>query len=296
MKGLSGFPYVNSFQVLVTAITLSICGCEFEPAAVEKSSESPGASAASPSGATISGQVTWQGKIPEVPSLLGSIPALIENGPRQRQVHGNPNAPHVDSISRAVTSAVVFLRNVEPSLVKPWDLPSVRVLQRGLEFHIRQGSVDSHYGFVRQGDKIEMVSCDRAFYAIHANGVEFFSLTFPDPDAPLNRRLTNKGIVELTSAAGHFWMRAYLFVDDAPYYCRTDSKGRFTLTNVPSGEYDLICWMPSWLEDHHERDPETAIIIRRFFRPAVEKLCRVKVMPGQLQSASFVWCTSDFLP
>src|SRR5262249_40869073 len=146
----------------------------------------------------------------------------------------------------------------------------VVVEQRLQRFLVRQGQIDGHIGFVRRGDAVAMVSRDTFFYSLHADGAAFFTLAFPDPEKPLTRRLTEKGLVELTSGAGSFWMRAYLFVDDHPYYARTDGQGRFTLEQVPPGNYELVCWLPSWRVERQERDPETGQVSRVFFRRPVE--------------------------
>ena len=88
-----------------------------------------------------------------------------------------------------------------------------------------------------------MVSRDRFLYSLHADGVEFFSLTFPDPDQPLERSLNRSGTVELMSGNGYFWMRAYLFVADHPYYALTKADGSFEIPLVPAGaNISIVAW------------------------------------------------------
>jgi hypothetical protein len=40
----------------------------------------------------------------------------------------------------------------------------------------------------------------------------------------------------------HPWMVAYLGVLDHPYFAVTDENGRFTLADVPAGEYQVVSW------------------------------------------------------
>jgi hypothetical protein len=211
-----------------------------------------------------------------------------------RLIRENPNAPAIDPPNRGVAGAVVFLRGVPADRARPWDHAAVRVEQRDRRLHILQGEAASRVGFVRTGDEVEMVSRDPLFHALHAGGVAFFSLTFPDPDQPRSRRLTSRGLVELTSAAGYYWMRGYLFVDDHPYYTRTDAQGRFRLDRVPPGRYELVCWHPSWLEARHDRDPETSLVIRVAFRPPVERRQQVEVPRQGNVAADFSLSTGDF--
>jgi hypothetical protein len=101
-------------------------------------------------------------------------------------------------------------------------------------------------------------------------------------------------VVELTSGSGCWWMRAYLFVDDHPYYARTDSRGRFELPRVPPGRYKVVCWAANWIEATHERDPETSRINRLMFRPPVEKVGTVEVRPATATTVRFELTGDDF--
>lgn len=246
--------------------------------------------------ATIRGRVTWAGELPTVPPLeVWPIP-LEENGPRSKRREPNPNAPAIDPATRGVANAVIFLRGVQPERSRPWDHAPVRVEQRDQQFHILQGGHDGRTGFVRRGDVIEMVSRDPLFHALRAEGAAFFTLMFPDPDSPISRRLTEKGVVELSSAAGRYAMRAYLFVDDHPYYTRSDTAGRFVLDKVPPGTYDVVCWLPNWHEARHERDPDTAIINRMVFHKSVEVVRPVTLTAKTDTGLVFQLSPQSFLP
>ena len=68
--------------------------------------------------------------------------------------------------------------------------------------------------------------------------------------------------VELTSGAGHYWMRAYLMVAEHPYYALTNADGRFVLPQVPPGRYEIVCWLPILPAGGHEsllRDPTIGV-------------------------------------
>jgi hypothetical protein len=206
----------------------------------------------------------------------------------------NPNAPAVEPRGRGVANAVVYLQGVDPRKARPWDLPPVTVEQAGRQFHVLQGKSDSRVGFVRRVEAVTMLSCDADFHSLHAGGAAFFTLAFPDPGRPSARRLSEKGLVELTSGAGYFWMRAYLFVDDHPYYARTDARGRFTLRGVPPGFYRLVCWLPDWREQRHDRDPESGQVSRLYFRPPRTKTRRVTVCPRKTAEGNFHFNAGDF--
>jgi hypothetical protein len=240
---------------------------------------------------TIRGQVTWHGAIPTVMPFDVMPNPLAGEALQKRQLRPNPNAPQIEGRTKGVANAVVFLRGIDPRRGKRWDHPRLQVEQRDGQFHLLQGNADSHCGFVRRGDAIAMVSRDRFFHSLHAGGAAFFTLTFPDPGRPLQRPLNEKGLVELTSAAGYYWMRAYVFVDDHPYYTRTDAEGRFVLAQVPPGRYEIVCWMPSWVKARHERDPESGAISRLFFHPAVSRVQPLILEPKETKEIAFVLST-----
>jgi hypothetical protein len=248
------------------------------------------------SAGTIHGQVAWVGNMPAVPPFEGWGPPLADNAPCEHYLQPNPNAPAINPATRGVANAVVFLRGVDPAAGKVWNLDPVRLEQRGRQCHVLQGTTDSHYGFVQRGDAVQMVSRDPAFHSLHAGGAAFFTLAFPDPDQARTRVLDRTGIVEMTSAAGYYWMRAYLFVDEHPYYTRTDAQGRFHLDQVPPGAYDLVCWLPNWTKARHEREPESGLVIRYFFNRPAELTQPVHLEPKREVEVQFTPSEAIFQP
>ncbi|HZU38913.1 MAG TPA: hypothetical protein VFA18_23500 [Gemmataceae bacterium] len=233
----------------------------------------------------IHGSVCWQGDIPSAPPFRAA--GYITNGQLIAApiVRDNPNLPRIDPRTHAVQGAMVCLRGIDPARSHRWDLPPVQIELRDLRLHVHQGEVDSPFGFVRQGDRVTMVSHDRAYHMLWLRGAAFFSLPFPDPDQALERPLDKLGLVELSSGAGYPWMRGYLFVTDHPYWTRTDEKGLFRLEHVPPGRYRVVCWMPNWKVVANARDPESALVLRVTFGPPVETMGEVEVWAGKATDA-----------
>jgi hypothetical protein len=185
--------------------------------------------------------------------------------------------PIVDSTG-GVAAAVVFLRGIDPATACIWDRPPVTVEMHDERPMVRQGDgPPCTIGFVRLGDEITIVSRQTLFHSLRARAAAFWTLTLPDPDRPRTRRMERTGVVELSSGANYFWMRGYLWVCDHPYYTATDAAGRWTLTGVPAGEYDLVAWLPDWRTERQERDPETGLVVRYVFRPPLKVTRRVTV-------------------
>ena len=227
-------------------VAAALAGCDDAPAPpgppAGPAAEAVGAFDPTTAG-TVEGRVTWAGDIPVAPAFRAPVSPLCEEatGPKREWV--NPNAPRIDPQSRGVGNAVVFLRGIDPGRARPWDLDPVQVELRDYQIHVRQGGDDGPFGFVRRGDAVALKAMHGVFYSIQGRGADFFALTLPGCCASRGRVLDHDGVVELSSNAGQFWMRAYLFVDDRPYYARTAADGRFQLPRVPPGDYDLVCWM-----------------------------------------------------
>ena len=241
----------------------------------------------------IEGRVVWSGDLPAAVPFSYRMPERVDDAVSARY-RAHTFAPIVDPQSRGVRDAAVFLRGVDPHKAKPWDHPPVLVEQRDLELHVVQGSQDARVGFVHRGDTIEMVSRDLVFHALRARGSGWFTLAFPDADQPLSRPLEQNGVIELTSGAGYYWMRAYLMVDEHPYYTLTDADGRFTLSQVPPGRYEVVCWLPNWRETGHDRNPDTGRVMRLHFAPPAVIKQTLGLRPRQTRDLRFALSVSDF--
>jgi hypothetical protein len=235
----------------------------------------------------VRGRVLWDGPVPIVPAFEIASLVTESSKPQPRLMRDNPHAPVVDPATGGVAGAVVFLRGVDAQRARPWDHAKVEVEHRDRELHVVQGGLKSRVGFVRQGDAITAVSREPALNALRARGAAFFTLMLPDPDQPLDRLLGEKGQVELKSGAGYYWMRGTLFVDDHPYYARTDAQGGFELPQVPPGRYEIVCWMPNWNPAGKDRDPESSLIVRLVFHPPLELVQEVVVESNAEARAEF---------
>ena len=232
----------------------------------------------------VQGRVFWQGPQPDPAEFTFPeiFPGALPRFPECR----NPHIPKISSTG-GMGSAIVFLRGVDPQRARPWDLPQARIELSDFQILARQGDGPSAAAaFARVGDEVEMVSRQSVFHILRARGEAFFTLTFPEPNLPRHRSMQKKGIVEFSSAANHFWARAWLFVDDHPYYTRTDDEGHFVLPQVPEGTYELVVWHPNWRELRHEHDPELGMIARLWYRPPAEVKQSVVVRRGETTEAA----------
>lgn len=64
----------------------------------------------------------------------------------------------------------------------------------------------------------------------------------------LKRFSDQEGPIELRCDY-HRWMRAFIFVMEHPFFGVTDTQGRFSIKNLPPGEYVLATWHESFGEN-----------------------------------------------
>jgi hypothetical protein len=237
----------------------------------------------------IRGQVTWDGDVPvaeeTVVRAIAFNPRLHLNPAR----YTTPHVPKVNPQNRGVENAVVYLRQVDPKRSKPWDHPKASVEFHDRQLIVVQGHQRSKVGFVRRGTVIDVVNRDSEFHNLRGRGAAFFAMPLGEANKLHERVLSQAGLVDLTCAAGYYWLHAHLFVAEHPYYARTDADGRFVLDQVPAGTYELVCWLPSWHVEQKEVDPETGITARLRWAPPREQTLAVTVQAHVTSERTFSW-------
>jgi hypothetical protein len=264
-------------------LAVAVIGCDAPSAPVPPPAPAapaaPRSSLVSPHSASISGRVIWTGPVLHVDPVTTF--RAQPGGPAVPIVRVAPNVPAVDPMG-GVGGAVVFLRGIDPAAAHGWDRSPITVELHDERPMIREGDgLLGAIGFVHCGDEVRIVSRQTLFHTLRARGAAFWTVSLPDPDRPRSRRLDRPGVVELSSGANYYWMRGYLWVCEHPYYAMTDASGRWTLSGVPAGEYDLVAWLPDWRTERQERDPETGLVARYVFRPPLEVTRRVAVREAE---------------
>jgi hypothetical protein len=198
-----------------------------------------------------------------------------------------PNVPAVDLQTGAVSGVLVYLKSA-PGSARTWDHPPVTLELHDERPMVRQGDgALRNIGIVRRGDAITIVSKQDRFQSVRARGAAFWTMTLPDAERAISRRLDKPGIVELSSASGYYWMHGYLYVSEHPDCAVTDAAGQFTISGVPPGEFEVAAWLPSWEVARRERDPESTAVTRIAFGAHHEWRQSVTVRAGETAAVRF---------
>ncbi len=187
-------------------------------------------------GGTIAGTVKWSGPMPHLARMT-----IFKD-----QQICDPDSAKTRDLDRlvvgpqdGVANTVVFLRNISSG--KPMDLPERR---RFLDQkHCRY---EPHVLLVPASGTLHMKSSDAVLHTIHMEGAATYNLPFPFPDKVISRDMPVAGLVSLKCNGGHTWMNAEMMVVPHPYYAVTDEAGKFELSQVPPGKYEIIAWHEGW--------------------------------------------------
>jgi hypothetical protein len=191
---------------------------------------------------TISGTVKWSGPLPRIAAFpIDKDPQICDPDSRktrdlERLIVGPQNG---------VANTVVFLKDI--SRGKAMDIPEPR---RSLDQ--KQCRYEPHILLVPENGPLQLKSSDAVLHTVHMDGAASYNLPFPFIDRPVTRTMPAAGLVNVRCNGGHSWMNAEIMVVSHPYYAVTDESGKFELTDVPPGQYQIVAWHEGWKLDREE--------------------------------------------
>jgi hypothetical protein len=193
-------------------------------------------------GATITGTVKWSGPVLHLSTLtIDKDPEICDpESHRTRDLERLIVGPN-----GGVANTVVFLKDI--SRGKAMDIPLPR---RFLDQ--KQCRYVPHILLVPVEGPLQMKSSDATLHTIHMEGAATYNLPFPFTNQTVSRTMPTAGLANVRCNGGHAWMNAEILVVPHPYYTVTDASGKFELTDVPPGEYEIVAWHEGWKQLRQE--------------------------------------------
>jgi hypothetical protein len=194
-------------------------------------------------GGTISGTVKWSGSIPRAMNFPVTKDPQICDPDSHKSISLDRLIIGADG---GVANTIVYLKDISSG--KAMDLPEPR---RFLDQ--KRCRYEPHILVVPESSDLQMKSSDATLHTIHMDGAATYNLPFPFPNQVVSRSMKTPGLVNLKCNGGHVWMNAEMMVVAHPYYAVTDQIGKFELTNVPPGTYEIVAWHEGWGVTRHEQ-------------------------------------------
>jgi plastocyanin len=179
-------------------------------------------------GGTIEGKVIFNGAV-ETRKIIPNKDLDVCDGPRDEPlIEVGPD--------KGVQNAVVYL--VEVAKGKAWPAEAQQVKTPELVNH--NCRFEPHVQVIRAGP-LEVVNDDPMLHNTHGyyGKRTAFNMALPNEGQRIPTELTRAGTVRIDCDA-HGWMEGWIYVVDNPYYAITGADGKFSITDVPPGNYTLV--------------------------------------------------------
>ena len=192
-----------------------------------------------PAQAYDAGPVTGGGTIEGTIVYRGDVPTRTIIPTKDVEVCGAPREEPVIRVGpdKGVESAVVYLADVAKG--KAWPAPAKKP-----EIDNVKCRFVPEVQVIRAGP-LDVVNSDPMLHNTHGyyGKRTAFNLALPNKDQRIPVELPRPGLVRIDCDA-HGWMEGWIQVVDNPYYAITGADGKFTITDVPPGNYKLVAMQP----------------------------------------------------
>ena len=122
---------------------------------------------------------------------------------------------------------------------KKMEVPATPVPfnQKGCEYH-------PHVLAVPAGSTIEVLNPDGVLHNVHVMGKinPEANRAMPKFQKKVDWKVEKPEMPIEVKCDAHPWMHAYWFVMDQPYYAVTDASGKFSIADLPAGDYEVEVW------------------------------------------------------
>jgi hypothetical protein len=233
---------------------------------------------------TITGTVKWSGVLPRIPTFtINKDPEVCD--PESHKIRDLERL--IVAPQGGVANTVVFLQDI--SRGKAMDIPEPRRFMD--QKHCRY---EPHILLVPENGPLQIKSSDATLHTVHMDGAATYNLPFPFINQVVSRTMPTAGLANVRCNGGHAWMNAEILVVPHPYYAVTDESGRFELTDVPPGQYEIVAWHEGWKVLRQEAAFDV-LTQRRIQRPVFSdsRTWEKKVTVGQSETAVVNFVLAD---
>jgi plastocyanin len=181
-------------------------------------------------GGSVGGTITVSGPIPKLPfRKISKDVEVCGRADRESQ-------KLIVGKTGGLKNAVVIVEGLKRGKAMPYAAQNAEIDQNKCEYspHVQVMAVNTEIA-LRNSDSIlhniQFLQGDNSL----------FNIAQPVQDQVNKRKLEKAGAVYVECAV-HGWMQGNVVVVDNPYYAVTDENGKFSITDLPPGNYQVKIW------------------------------------------------------
>jgi hypothetical protein len=183
------------------------------------------------------------GSIAGTVTLEGNAPApkkFLINKNKEVCGTGQKEVPVIALDGKGINEVVVYIKEIGKG--KDWPAQKEFVLDNNkCEFH-------PHVQAMPINQELTVLNSDAALHNTHAyhsssekGGITVINLALPTQGMKVPKKMARGGMHRVDCDA-HNWMRGWVYVADNPYYAVTAKGGRYEITDLPPGTYNVVFW------------------------------------------------------
>lgn len=234
----------TKYAIVVLALAFSGLSCNERPAAPELKSEpvssevrteaSAGAKTVDPATAgTLSGKAVFEGVAP-APAKLS-----VSGNPECAVMHagGQIDSEELLVNNGALRNVFVYVKEGLSGYTFAAQSAPVVVENKGCVYA-------PHVTGAQVGQPVHLVNADATLHNVHSFSInnKAWNVGLPFQAMKVVKKFDTEEIMVKLKCDVHPWMLGYIGVVAHPYFAVTDSEGRFTIKDLPPGEYVIEAW------------------------------------------------------
>lgn len=189
---------------------------------------------AAPAGAaTIQGTVTYEGRVPNLrPVSMGADPGCAE-----KHHHPVPNEVLVLGEGNTMGNIFVHVTDGLPAEEYPPPADPAVLDQKGCRYV-------PHVLAVQKNQVLKILNSDGLLHNVHAlpEVNQQFNMAMPGSRVEAEQKFDKAEPMFKIKCDVHPWMASYLAVLEHPFYDVTAKDGRFEISGLPAGTYEIEAW------------------------------------------------------
>ena len=183
--------------------------------------------------ANLTGTIVFEGKAPELKDIK------MDADPQCAMKHTTPVKVEALVLGKGQTMANVFVHVKSGVPKRAYPVPTTPVVmdQRGCTY-------TPHVFGVRVGQTLKVLNSDGTHHNVHAmpKANKVFNLAMPKTKTSATAVFTTPEFMFHIKCDVHPWMGAFCAVMDHPYFDTTETDGKFTISGLDAGTYEIEAW------------------------------------------------------